>query len=101
MLLDTVLTEELVLEGLARDAVRLVQQARKDAGLHISDRIELWLSSEHPLVEAAVRGHQSMIEGEVLAVSFAFGTGASEGFVVEGTIGDELPLHVSLRRATA
>ena len=101
VLLDTVLTDELVLEGLARDAVRLVQQARKDAGLHISDRIELWLSSEHPLVEAAVRGHQSMIEGEVLAVSFAFGTGASEGFVVEGTIGDELPLHVSLRRATA
>ena len=56
-------------------------------------------SSENSVVEEAVRGHQSMIEGEVLAVAFAFGTGASEGFVAEGTIGEDLPLHVSLRRA--
>ncbi len=101
VLLDTVLTEELVAEGLARDAVRAVQQARKDSGLHISDRIELWLSSTDPTVEAAMRGHQSMIEGEVLAVAFNIGTGASEGFVAEGTVGDDLPLHVSLRRSIA
>ncbi len=99
VLLDTVLTDELVAEGLARDAVRAVQQARKDSGLHISDRIELWLSSTDPTVEAAMRGHQSMIESEVLAVSFNIGTGASEGFVAEGTVGDDLPLHVAIRRA--
>ncbi len=101
VLLDTVLTEELVAEGLARDAVRAIQQARKDSGLHISDRIELWLSSTDATVEAAMRGHQSMIESEVLAVSFNIGTGASEGFVAEGTVGDDLPLHVSLRRSLA
>jgi isoleucyl-tRNA synthetase len=101
VLLDTVLTDELVAEGLARDAVRAVQQARKDAGLHISDRIELWLSSTDSTVEAAMRNHQSMIESEVLAVSFSIGTGASEGFAAHGTVGDDLPLHVSLRRATA
>ena len=41
--LDLELSEELEREGLARDLVRLVQQARRDAGLHVSDRIELSL----------------------------------------------------------
>ena len=41
MKLDTETTEELEREGLARDVVRLVQSARRDAGLHISDRIHL------------------------------------------------------------
>jgi isoleucyl-tRNA synthetase len=101
VLIDTVLTEELVAEGLARDVIRAVQQARKDAGLHISDRIDLWLSSDSAHVEAAVVGHQSMISSEVLAVSLNIGTGASEGFVAESTVGEDLPLHVALRRANA
>jgi isoleucyl-tRNA synthetase len=41
--LDTTLTEELVDEGIARDLVRAVQQARKDAGFEVSDRIALLL----------------------------------------------------------
>jgi isoleucyl-tRNA synthetase len=101
VMIDTVLTAELEAEGLARDVIRAVQQARKDAGLHISDRIELWLSSDSPHVEAAVVGHQSMISGEVLAVSLNIGTGASEGFVAESTVGDDLPLHVAIRRANS
>lgn len=39
--LDINVTKELEEEGLARDTVRLIQQARRDAGLHVSDRIEL------------------------------------------------------------
>ena len=41
VVLDTDLTPELEAEGLARDLVRLVQQARRDAGLNVSDRIAL------------------------------------------------------------
>jgi isoleucyl-tRNA synthetase len=43
VVLDFTLTERLVQEGRARDLVRVVQQARRDAGLHVSDRIRLSL----------------------------------------------------------
>ena len=42
--LDFELSEGLVQEGKARDLVRLIQQARREAGLHVSDRIRLSLS---------------------------------------------------------
>jgi isoleucyl-tRNA synthetase len=42
--LDFELSEALVQEGRARDLVRLIQQARRDAGLHVSDRIRLSLT---------------------------------------------------------
>ena len=43
VVLDTAVTPELAAEGIARDVVRVVQQARRDAGLDVSDRITLTL----------------------------------------------------------
>ncbi|WP_083268954.1 isoleucine--tRNA ligase [Lentzea guizhouensis] len=68
--LDTALTPELEAEGRARDVVRLVQQARKDAGFEVSDRIELVLAAPDDIA-AAVRTHREFIERETLAVSLA------------------------------
>ncbi|HEX7000605.1 MAG TPA: DUF5915 domain-containing protein, partial [Trueperaceae bacterium] len=65
--LRTEVTPELRLEGLARDVVRLVQNARKEAGLDVSDRIELTLFAGGALGEALER-HGDEVAAEVLAV---------------------------------
>ena len=66
VILDTAVTPELAAEGLARDVVRAVQQARRDAGLEVSDRIALTLSGDAE-VRAAVETHAELIKSETLA----------------------------------
>jgi len=66
--LRTEVTPELRLEGLARDVVRLVQNARKTAGLEVSDRIVLDLAADGELL-SALREHRESIAGEVLATA--------------------------------
>ena len=73
--LDLELDEELTLAGLARDAVRLVQDTRKGVGLNIADRIRLWWTSDRPDVAAAVRRHRDLLAEEVLAVEVTEGEG--------------------------
>jgi isoleucyl-tRNA synthetase len=65
------LDEELRREGLAREIVHAVQNARKEAGLEITDRIELVLSGDEELL-AAAREHCDYVAGEVLATAVAF-----------------------------
>jgi isoleucyl-tRNA synthetase len=63
--LDTNLTDELVREGLARELVRTVQDARKQAGLDVSDRIMLDIEGNEA-VAAALAAHRDYIGGETL-----------------------------------
>jgi isoleucyl-tRNA synthetase len=69
--LNTRLTPELVQEGLARDVVRLVQNARKNAGLEVSDTINLSLQATGDLAEA-VCTYLATIQSEVLADELTF-----------------------------
>jgi len=66
------LDDELRQEGLAREIVHAVQIARKDAGLEITDRIELSLGGDAELLDAA-RAHERYLAGEVLATAVAYG----------------------------
>ncbi|HMD26582.1 MAG TPA: class I tRNA ligase family protein, partial [Streptosporangiaceae bacterium] len=66
--LDTRVTPELAAEGAARDVVRVVQQARRDAGLSVSDRIRLVIGADGALA-GAVREHAGFVAEETLAVS--------------------------------
>ncbi|WP_144711030.1 isoleucine--tRNA ligase [Curtobacterium pusillum] len=95
--LDTVTTPELEAEGLARDVVRAVQQARRDADLDVSDRIALTLGAD-PAASAAVRTHQELIAGETLSTSVAVVERTfAEG---EGTdVGDGAKVSVEVARA--
>jgi isoleucyl-tRNA synthetase len=52
VVLNTEVTPELEAEGLARDMVRAIQQARKDAGLNVSDRIRTIVSASQNVVDA-------------------------------------------------
>jgi isoleucyl-tRNA synthetase len=68
--LDLTVTSALRAEGYAREAVRLIQDARKSAGLEVSDRITVRWSATEPELTAAITAYAPMIAGEVLAVAF-------------------------------
>jgi isoleucyl-tRNA synthetase len=65
--LDTEVTPELAAEGTARDVIRLVQQARRDAGLDVSDRIRLTIGADEETL-AAIRAHEEFLTAETLTV---------------------------------
>ena len=66
--LDTVVTDELKREGMARDFVRLVQTLRKDKDFNISDRIELSYETSDAELALALRENEGYIAEQVLAV---------------------------------
>jgi isoleucyl-tRNA synthetase len=81
--LDTTITPELEAEGLARDVIRLVQQARKDEDFVVTDRIRVCVDAPGR-VDAALRAHEATVRAEVLAVSLELGTLAEGRRVHEG-----------------
>ena len=95
--LNTQLTPELEQEGLMRDVIRLVQNARKNAGLEVSDKIVLGLETSGD-VSAALEAHRETVKNEVLAESLDFsaveGALHSEQEEVEGT-----SVVISLKKA--
>ena len=77
VVLDTVLDDELIAQGAVNDLLRQVQQARKDAGLDVSDRIKLGLTLPAPLWEA-VAARIDTVKAETLALSVTH-TPAADG----------------------
>jgi len=70
--LDTTLNDSLILEGLARELVRTVQEARKQAGLEVSDRIVLGVSGSAG-VEASLARYRDFLMAETLALEWKTG----------------------------
>jgi isoleucyl-tRNA synthetase len=78
------LDDELRREGLAREIVHAVQNARKAEGLDVSDRISLSLGGDQALVEAA-RAHEEYVSGETLATSIDYeADGSAQPAQIEG-----------------
>jgi isoleucyl-tRNA synthetase len=67
VMLETRITPELKAEGLARDVVRFVQDARKDAGLDVADKIALFLGTDADELKKAIDTHWATIAAEVQA----------------------------------
>jgi isoleucyl-tRNA synthetase len=93
--LDTEITPELAAEGTARDVVRVVQQARRDADLDVADRIALTVAAPENVL-AAVRAHQDFVAHETLATSVTLVDSLDEGFV--GTVGEAVPITVGVAK---
>ena len=91
--LELELDDELIREGLAREVVHAVQNARKTAGLEVADRIELTLGGDADLL-AAARAFEQYLAGETLAVTVAYDGAAGEPATVKGR-----PLSIGVRRA--
>jgi len=95
--LDVSMTGELRRAGLAREVIRLIQDARKASGLAVTDRIRLHWSAAGPELAAALDEHGAMIAAEVLATAFGpAGPDAEFTFTDAG-----LGLAFSLRRVPA
>jgi len=92
--LDLALDDELRREGLAREVVHAVQNARKAAGLEIADRITLTLGGDDELLSAA-RAHEGYLTGETLALSVGY-DGSADGQIatIEGR-----DLRIGVQRA--
>lgn len=71
--LDLEITPELRRAGLARDAIRLIQEARKNSGLDVADRIAVRWTSTSPETVEALTEHAPLIADEVLALDYAQG----------------------------
>ena len=73
--MDTKLTPDLESEGLARDLTRSIQNARKNAGFNVEDRIKLRLESDSKEVNEAISKFKDLINAETLATTELTGEG--------------------------
>lgn len=85
VLLDTEVTPELEAEGLARDVIRAVQQARRDAQLDVSDRIDLVIGAEAGIIEV-LEPHRVFISEETLALSLTWDATIARQTSIEGAM---------------
>ena len=96
VVLDTTVTPELAAEGVVRDLIRVVQQARRDAGLDISDRIRLGVDAGDEVNDAVSR-HRDMLAAETLATVVEIGAVPADG-CVDAEVGDGLAVRVTVER---
>jgi isoleucyl-tRNA synthetase len=92
VLLDIELTPALLAEGAARDVVRAVQQARREADLLVSDRIALTLGLPDDLAEQ-IAPFMSYIAAETLAERTSMDANAVRATDLDGT-----PIYVGVER---
>ncbi len=83
MIIDTTLTDDLILEGIARELVSKVQNLRKQSDFEITDRIKLYYHSDD-LVNEAINNFKDFIMGETLSLELNESDDAKEEFDLNG-----------------
>ena len=82
-------------EGLARDLIRAVQSARKDANFDVSDRIQLIVAGNAEVVSAA-EVHAQLVKSETLTLDFELVL--DESVMSEVSVGDGLPVAIQVSK---
>ena len=77
IILDTTLTEELILEGIAREMVSKVQQLRKNKDFNVADRITLFYNGDED-VDKCVETFADYIKNETLSLNIVKKDGLTE-----------------------
>jgi isoleucyl-tRNA synthetase len=99
VVIDTKITEDLRLEGLMREVIRNIQQARKDAGLEVDDRIELSLNTNSNDLKKVISDKElkEAIAAETLAKKLLVGSERATGayLTVVKIDGQELEIAIS------
>src|SRR5690606_15070312 len=95
--LDVTLTEELKQEGIARDLVNRIQNLRKEMGLEVQDKINIIVSKDNELVNAAVSSFGQYIQAETQALVLSLES-VSEGTVLDM---DDFELAIKIEKAKA
>ena len=83
VILNTTLTEDLILEGLARECVSKVQQLRKSSDFNIVDRINLYYSGDEDF-DKAIEKFEKYIKDETLSLSITKDDNLTESFDLNG-----------------
>lgn len=96
--LDTKITAELRAEGIARDLVRSIQEARKKAGFNVEDRIETCWDTNDSEIARAVESQAKYIAKETLSVKFEQGFASSDYTESVKLDGKEVTVGISVRR---
>ena len=96
--INTTITEPLKLEGLARDVVRQVQSARKDAKLDLLDKIALHLAAAAPELAKAITAHRDTIAASVQATQWSDAPLTGDGVHTATVKIDGQPLTIALRK---
>jgi isoleucyl-tRNA synthetase len=78
ILIDTTLTDALIVEGFAREVVNKVQFMRKEADFHVTDRIRVAIDTPSERLRAAVDALRTYLEEETLATELSFGEAHGE-----------------------
>ena len=85
VVLDTTLTEELILEGLAREMVRTVQSLRKEADFVITDHIKVYYSGDED-IEKMLESYRDYVQNETLAEEIINKEISSEDYDLNGHV---------------
>ena len=95
VVLNTELTEELILEGYARDLIRMIQDRRKELDCEFTDRISVAIETESVVLQETLNQHGDVVAAETLADNVVIGSLDAES--VERNIADaDIQLYVAV-----